>query len=266
MRPGVERAVPRRVPKRRVTAARGGGVPFPPPGRRPSLGETHAAPGPGTSRAMSNVRAVLARRVARPPAAPALPRRPRTRPGRTHARRPGDLRGRGGARARRPAGRREGGRARTANAPPPKRTQNRWGPPNEKNPLGCGWGEYVPCNTTHEGFVDCEKTWEARGEEKDSTYKPKVRVLGQRDGTAARRAIRPSAHKKHARLPQCPAQPGGGHRAAPAGVEADGVEYVAPAHRQLKKGGKPLCCYKTVTCTVQRGVNPPSRGCSGHFT
>ena len=116
------------------------------------------------------------------------------------------------------------------------------------------------------GILDCEKTWEARGEEKDSTYKPKVRVLGQRDGTAARRAIRPSAHKKHARLPQCPAQPGGGHRAAPAGVEADGVEYVAPAHRQLKKGGKPLCCYKTVTCTVQRGVNPPSRGCSGHFT
>ena len=59
-------------------------------------------------------------------------------------------------------------------------TQSRWGPPNEKNPLGCGWGDYVPCNTTHEGHVDLSKTWEARGEEKDSKYRPRVADLAPR--------------------------------------------------------------------------------------
>merc|ERR1711966_300354 len=57
---------------------------------------------------------------------------------------------------------------------------SRWGPPNEKNPLGCGWGDYVPCNTTHEGHVDLSKTWEARGEEKDSKYRPRVADLAPR--------------------------------------------------------------------------------------
>jgi len=38
----------------------------------------------------------------------------------------------------------------------------------------------VPCNTTHEGHVDLSKTWEARGEEKDSKYRPRVADLAPR--------------------------------------------------------------------------------------
>ena len=53
---------------------------------------------------------------------------------------------------------------------------SRWGPPNASNPLGVGWGEPVHAATDPHGKVDLERTWEARGDEEQSRYAPKVRA------------------------------------------------------------------------------------------
>lgn len=64
---------------------------------------------------------------------------------------------------------------------------SRWGPPNANNPLGVGWGEPVHAATDAQGKVDLERTWEARGDEEESRYAPKVRA---RAPTNAARCVR----------------------------------------------------------------------------